>query len=105
MKQRTKKERDTVVQSYLKSGVSCAKFSRMHNLNPNTLYRWLKQYREKPDELETFIEITPPRYEHDNKQNKYIEIRTKSTRIQIPVSIDNDQLAFLFNLMGLSHVS
>lgn len=106
MKRFTQKQKDDLVQGYLQSSFSCTEYCKQNDLHPNTLYRWKKQYETKPGEQGSFVEITPAESVlSGNKQNTYIEIRTKNARIQIPVTIGNEQIAFLFGLMGLAHVS
>lgn len=105
MKRFTQKQKDDLVQGYLQSGISCSDYCKQNDLHPNTLYRWKKHYETKPGEQGSFVEITPAESVSDNRQEKCIEIRTKNARVQIPATIGNEQIAFLFNLMGLSHVS
>ncbi|HOF84607.1 MAG TPA: transposase [Treponemataceae bacterium] len=106
MKRFTQKQKDDLVQGYLQSEIPCTEYCKQHDLHPNTLYRWKKQYETKPGEQGSFVEITPAESVlSGNKQNTYIEIRTKNARIQIPVTIGNEQIAYLFDLMGLAHVS
>ncbi len=105
MKRFTQKQKDDLVQGYLHSGISCTEYCKQHDLHPNTLYRWKKHYETKSGEQGSFIEITPPKSVSDNRQKTYIEIRTKNARVQIPATIGNEQIAFLFGLMGLAHVS
>ena len=106
MKRFTQKQKDDLVQGYLQSSFSCTEYCKKNDLHPNTLYRWKKQYETKPGEQGSFVEITPAESVlSGNKQNMYIEIRTKNARIQIPVTIGNEQIAYLFDLMGLAHVS
>jgi len=105
MKRFTQKQKDDLVQGYLQSGITCTEYCKQNDLHPNTLYRWKKHYETKPDKQVSFIEITPPEAVSDNKQNTHIEIRTKYARVQIPTTIGNDQIAFLFGLMGIAHVS
>ena len=106
MKRFTQKQKDDLVQGYLQSDLSCTEYCKKNDLHPNTLYRWKKQYETKPGEQGSFVEITPAESVlSGNKQNTYIEIRTKNARIQIPVTIGNEQIAYLFDLMGLAHVS
>jgi len=106
MKRFTQKQKDDLVQGYLQSEIPCTEYCKQHDLHPNTLYRWKKQYETKPGEQGSFVEITPAESVlSGNKQSTYIEIRTKNARIQIPVTIGNEQIAYLFDLMGLAHVS
>jgi transposase-like protein len=105
MKRFTQKQKDDLVQGYLQSDISCTEYCKKNDLHPNTLYRWKKQYETKPGEQGSFVEITPAESVSDNRQETCIEIQTKNTRVQIPVTIGNEQLAFLFGLMGLAHVS
>lgn len=100
----TEKEKTKFVQGYIKSGLSCIEYCRQNNIHPNTLYRWKNQYEEKQNERGTFIEIAAPTTTADDKQTSCIDIHTNDFHIQIPANIGNEQIAFLFKLMGLTHV-
>lgn len=109
MKRFTQKQKQEVVQRYLESGMSCIEYCKQNGLHPNSLYRWKKQYRIQTSEAKTFVEIkpvlTPRKPACENGQNTYIEIMTKQANIKIPVTIGNEQLSYLFSLLGLSYVS
>ena|SRR5690606_19650666 len=105
MKRFTQKQKDDLVQGYLQSEIPCTEYCKQNDLHPNTLYQWKKQYETKPGEQGSFVEITPAESASDNRQETCIDIRTKNARIQIPVTIGNEQIAYLFDLMGLAHVS
>lgn len=105
MKRFTQKLKDGLVQGYLESRSSCTEYCKQKGIHPNSLYRWKKQYEAKQGKQSSFVEIAAPGFVSDNRQNIYIEIRTKNVRVQIPATIGKDQLEFLFTLMGLAHVS
>ena len=50
MKRFTQKQKDDLVQGYLQSEIPCTEYCKQHDLHPNTLYRWKKQYETKPGE-------------------------------------------------------
>lgn len=105
MKRVTKKEKADLVQDYLQSELSRADYCRKNDIHPNTMYRWEKQFKVKKTGPGSFVEITTERSVPHNRQEGCITIQTEIANVLIPANIGNDQITFLFSLMGLAHVS